>query len=189
MTAGCPFAPRAHPAPPRAHTLPPPQARARPWYELLRSGVSTDAATPRCAWAMLATAGLYLVVQARGPFVVLFSRGLCMFWQDCYRSLPAPPLPRRAAGRQVPARFTPSTPSPTHTTPPPPPQIPALFIHHPKRAPYVSLVGCILCFISLGVYCGYQARGVCVCVRAGVRVCCARALRVFALFLACRRLG
>jgi hypothetical protein len=39
--------------------------RTRPWWDLVATGVSTDAATPRCAWAMIWTAGLYLVVQVR----------------------------------------------------------------------------------------------------------------------------
>ncbi len=34
-----------------------------PWWDLWHSGVSTDARTPRCAWAMAATALLYLVVE------------------------------------------------------------------------------------------------------------------------------
>lgn len=39
------------------------KTRTRKWYDLKLTGVSTDAATPRCAWAMLASACLYLVAQ------------------------------------------------------------------------------------------------------------------------------
>jgi hypothetical protein len=39
------------------------RTRTRPWFDLVNTGVSTDAATPRSAWAMLAAAGLFVVVQ------------------------------------------------------------------------------------------------------------------------------
>ncbi|KIY91568.1 hypothetical protein MNEG_16396, partial [Monoraphidium neglectum] len=75
------------------------RTRTRPWFDLVNTGVSTDAATPRSAWAMLAAAGLFVVVQA-SAFAV----------------------PRQ----------------------------------HAKLHSGVSLAGCILCFITLAVYCGYQ---------------------------------
>ncbi|GBF91924.1 hypothetical protein Rsub_04648 [Raphidocelis subcapitata] len=42
---------------------------SRPWFDLVRTGVSTDTATPRCAWAMLGAALLYLIVQL--PYTLL----------------------------------------------------------------------------------------------------------------------
>lgn len=111
----------------------------RPWHDLLRTGVSTDAATPRCAWAMLATAGLYLVVQVWQGCVCVAEGGACC------RPLPSPHA--RPAGSPQTSLKTPRA------------QVPSFFISHPKHAPYVSLVGCILCFLSLGAYCAYQVGG------------------------------
>lgn len=161
--------------------------------QLLSAGVSTDAQTPRCAWAMLATAGLYLVVQVRFATAytcMLLSGGVQLAvrggWQACvgvsvntatrhpHTTDPsAVHRPPQAGTRCVARRLHPLL------------HLAGSLLWIPGRSKFACPVtctaaqirtcsaDCILCFISLAVYCGYQVGASPTCTAAQVRKCSA----------------